>query len=160
MLFPPLEKVTTTDKGHGRIEIRNIKVLSLSPGQVSFPFANQIFSVERLFMDLRGSIISSETCFGISSLTANEAGPARLLEYNRGHWTIENKVHCVRDVSMNEDSCRIRKGSGPRIMAILRNIVLNILRSAGKTNIAATIQGFAYSKFNMFSFIGLNRAPQ
>jgi hypothetical protein len=159
VIFPP-QRFSTVDKGHGRIETRTISVLESKPGQFSFPFVNQIFSVYRIFTDLNGEFLSSEICYGITSLRSNQAAPQRLLEYNRGHWCIENKVHYVRDVTMLEDYSRIRKGGGPRIMAIFKNIVLNILRSNGIKNIANAIQKFAYDKTALFMFAGLNGRMQ
>lgn len=49
----------------------------------------------------------------------------------RGQWTIENRLHYVRDVSYDEDRSRIRRGAGPRNMAFLRNLAISILRLAG-----------------------------
>ncbi|OFZ40060.1 MAG: hypothetical protein A2504_17520 [Bdellovibrionales bacterium RIFOXYD12_FULL_39_22] len=102
VLFPP-EETTTTEKNHGRIETRKLAILTLSPGQVSLPFANQIFSITRTFSNYSGKIISAETILRITSLTSDMAGPERILSLNRGHWTIENKIHYVRDVTMGED---------------------------------------------------------
>lgn len=51
----------------------------------------------------------------------------------RGHWSIENKNHYVRDVSLGEDASRIRHNPG--IMARLRSLVLNILRFNQVSNI-------------------------
>ena len=157
MLFPP-EQVTTTDKGHGRIEVRTITILPVKPGQISFPFAHQVFSVERNFSDFAGQLLSSEKVFGVTSLTQEKAGPDRVLALNRGHWAIENKVHHVRDVTMSEDASRIRKGGGPRLMAIFRNLVLSQLRQAGITNIAEKILRFALDKNSLFKFAGIRGA--
>lgn len=154
MLFPP-ELLTTTDKGHGRIETRTITIQPILPGQVSFPFAQQIFSIERKFSDYSGKLISTETVLGITSLSQKKAGPERILSINRGHWTIENKVHYVRDVTMGEDASRIRKGSGPRLMATFRNLTLSLLRQAGTTNIAEKITKFSLNKTELFKFIGI-----
>ena|SRR3989339_328425 len=99
VLFPP-KKTKTIEKHHGRIETRELAVLTLSPGQVNFPFANQIFSITRTFSNYSGKIISAETILGITSLTSDMAGPERILSLNRGHWTIENKIHSVRDVTL------------------------------------------------------------
>lgn len=159
VLFPP-QKYKTVEKDHGRIEHRAISVVELKPGQSTFPFSNQAFKVERIFTDFNDKTISSETIFGITSLRPNEAGPQRLLEYNRGHWCIENKVHYVRDVTMFEDSSRVRKGSGPRMLAILKNIALNILRSNGVKNISSAIQNFAFNKKDLFCFAGLAGATR
>ena len=154
MLFPP-EQETTTDKGHGRIEVRTITILPVIPGQIRFPFASQVFSVERSFSDYSGKLLSSETIFGVTSLAQEKAGPQRVLALNRGHWAIENKVHYVRDVTMGEDASRIRKGHGPRMMAIFRNLVLSLLRESNVTNIAEKTRGFALNKNTLFKFTGI-----
>jgi hypothetical protein len=46
-------------------------------------------------------------------------------------------VHYVRDVTQGEDASRIRTGTGPEVMAILRNTALNLHRLEGHTNIAS-----------------------
>ena len=60
-----------------------------------------------------------------------------MLGYVRRHWEIENRLHYVRDVTLEEDSSRVRKGAGPQVMVLLRNITLGLLRRGGFTNIAA-----------------------
>ena len=95
---------------------------------------------------------------GITSLTRDVAGPERLASLTRGHWAIENKVHYVRDVSMGEDASRIRKGSGPRLMATFRNLCLSLLRESGITKIAEQMTKFALNKNAVFSFFGLRAA--
>lgn len=157
MLFPP-QQITTTDKGHGRIETRALIIQPLQPGQVSFPFANQIFSVERKFSDFMGKLISTETVLGITSLTQEKASPERILQLNREHWTIENKVHYVRDVTMGEDESRIRKGNGPRLMATFRNLTLSLFRLAGITKIAEKMLLFVLNRSDLFKFVGIRGA--
>ncbi len=70
-----------------------------------------------------------EIAYIVTSLTAAEAGPERLLDLSRTHWAIENRLHYVRDVSFNEDRCRVR--SGARVLAAFRNLVLYLIRSRG-----------------------------
>jgi hypothetical protein len=53
-----------------------------------------------------------------------------------GVWFIENKVHYVGDVTQGEDSSRVRVGDLPVILAIARNLALNLYRDAGETNMA------------------------
>jgi hypothetical protein len=56
----------------------------------------------------------------------------------RWHWSIENRLHWIRDVTFAEDHSQVRTGTGPRaVMATLRNIVISLHRLAGATNIAA-----------------------
>ncbi|HKS44178.1 MAG TPA: hypothetical protein VJT49_03485 [Amycolatopsis sp.] len=59
--------------------------------------------------------------YAVTSLTAEQARPAELAAYIRGHWTCENKLHWVRDVTLGEDLSRVRTGGGPRMMASLHN---------------------------------------
>jgi predicted transposase YbfD/YdcC len=74
---------------------------------------------------------STETVYAITSLTADEAGAARLLELSREHWGIENKLHYVRDVTCREDQTRTNAGHAPQVLAALRNTTLTLLRRLG-----------------------------
>jgi Transposase DDE domain len=94
---------------------------------LAWPGAAQVARIERT-REIGGKV-STETAYIITSLTAAEAGPERLLELSRTHWAIENRLHYVRDVSFNEDRCRVRAGA--RALAVIRNIVLYLIRSRG-----------------------------
>lgn len=83
---------------------------------------------KRWVRQLRKSAVAA---FIITSLSAREAAPEHIAGYVRGHWTIENKVHWVRDVTFREDSSRVRTGPRPRIMATLRNLAIGLIRQAG-----------------------------
>jgi predicted transposase YbfD/YdcC len=78
-----------------------------------------------------------ETVYAITSLTAADAGPDQIAAWLRGHWSIENRLHWVRDVTYDEDRSQIRTGHAPQVMASLRNTAISLLRLAGHTNIAA-----------------------
>jgi hypothetical protein len=78
-----------------------------------------------------------EVVHGITNLRAEQADPAALGTFVRGHWTIENSVHYVRDVTYREDASRARTGNAPAVLAAIRNIVTTALRLAGAVNIAA-----------------------
>ena len=72
-----------------------------------------------------------EIAYGVTSLEKRRATAKQLLELSRGHWSIENKVHYVRDVTYDEDRCRIRSENGPRVMASIRNLAIAIVRMIG-----------------------------
>jgi predicted transposase YbfD/YdcC len=80
---------------------------------------------------------SAETCYAITSLTASQASPAQLAAILRGHWAIEDRLHGVRDMDIEEDRSQTRTASGPRVMASLRNLAITILRLAPHASIAA-----------------------
>ena len=84
-----------------------------------------------------------ERVYLISSLTRTEAGPAQLLELNRGHWGIENRLHHVRDKAYDEDRCRARTGNTPRTLACLRNFAISLLRLLQVSNIKAALRDLA-----------------
>lgn len=130
--------VQTQDKGHGRIERRTLRVVSLAAGEdLGWSGACQIGSIQRLRIKRStGEVLSRETTYFITSLTPAQATPADLMRIARGHWTIENKVHYVRDVTFHEDASQLRKGAAPTVMAAFRNLVLTILRRIHATNIA------------------------
>ena len=124
---PDLARAKSVEKGHGRVETREIAVTSEAVEHLQWPGAAQIIRVERRRW-IRGRE-SVEIAYFVTSLTREEAAPERLLALAREHWAIENKLHHVRDVSLNEDRCRVRAGAMP--LATLRNLVLTLIRRAG-----------------------------
>jgi predicted transposase YbfD/YdcC len=140
----------TEDKGHGRTETRRHLVMD-APEEIKdrFPHVRQVARVVRTrtvtYWKGNGktwSLVtetSSETVYLVTSLTAREAGPEHIAAYARRHWSIENKVHLVRDVTLREDSSKVRAQSRPRNLATLRNLVTGLIRQAGRNDIAATI---------------------
>jgi len=129
------------DRGHGRIERRTLVVLPLPAEEdLGWPGACQIGSIQRVRIHQRtGEILSRETTYFVTSLSPAQASPEDLLRIARGHWTIENRVHYVRDVTLREDASQLRKGASAQIMAAFRNLVITLLRRAGVTNIATAL---------------------
>lgn len=132
----------TVDKGHGRLETREIWTSTELNDYLDFPHVGQVFRIRRTTTDLHGNVVkgrksTTETVFGVTSLTPQQVTPAQLLAYNRGHWQIENRLHHVRDMAYDEDRSQVRKGRRPHAMATLRNIAISLLRLAGAENIAA-----------------------
>ena len=122
------------DKGHGRIESRTTSVLRevdwlqggrRFPGELRLPGVACIVRVQARIQ--RGGTPHTETrCYVSSaSLDAERAGQAV-----RGHWSIENSLHWVLDVTFNEDQSRLRKGHGAKNMAVVRHFALNLVRAA------------------------------
>jgi hypothetical protein len=119
-LFPPA--ATTTDKGHGRLEVRHLWSSTALNTYLAFPHLGQVFCLHRAVTELATGTAHRETVYGVTSLPPAQASPARLLALVRAHWTIENRLHWVRDVTFDEDRSQIRRGAGPQVMATLRNL--------------------------------------
>ncbi|MFI8094074.1 ISAs1 family transposase [Streptomyces sp. NPDC086080] len=122
------------DRGHGRIERRSIRTAKAD--DTLFPGAAQVFRLRRDTGDLDGDWTSKEIVFGVTSLPATLAGPAHLNHYERTHWSVENKIHWVRDVTFREDNSQLRTGTSPRALATFRNLAISTIRLAGRANIA------------------------
>jgi len=79
----------------------------------------------------------------------------RMLEIARTHWTIENQLHWVLDVDLNEDAARNRKDHGPRNLAIVRKIALNTLRQhPDKGSIKTKIKRAGWDDTFLLSLLG------
>ena len=126
----------TCDKGHGRLNRRHITVSSELTGYTDWPGLAQVFQIERERVQTKTSKITHETVCGLTSLTRAHASPKRLLDLVRSYWGIENGLHYCRDVTFHEDRTRMTLGNTGRIMAIVNNLVITLLRLAGATNLA------------------------
>ncbi len=116
------------EKGHGRIETRRARVCHDVdwlrethdwPGLAAFGAVDATRET--------GDGTAAGTRYFIMSGTLS---PERLLTAVRAHWRIENSLHWVLDVAMNEDGQRNRTGSGPENLAMMRRMALNLVRSA------------------------------
>ena len=145
-----------TARGHGRREIRTLKILSVSTG-IGFPNAAQALQIRRRRRRIdQPKRFTTETVYAITDLRVHQARPAQLATWIRSHWSIENKVHWVRDVTYDEDRSQIRTGTGPQVMAALRNAAIGALRLTGVTNIAAATRHHARDTNRPLALLGIN----
>ena len=120
-----------TEKGHGRIEQRTLTVTSELKGYVDWPYAEQVFKLERESEQMNTGKHTHEVVYGIPSLSAKKAGAERLLEIVRGHWGIESGLHYRRDVTLREDRSCVRTGHAPHALAVVNNLVLGLFARLG-----------------------------
>lgn len=146
--------MTTIDKAHGRVEKREIWTTTELNDYLEFPHVGQAFSIKRERRLQSSGKTTTEIFHGITSLPPKKAGPERLMAMVRNHWTIENRVHWVRDVTFDEDRCRIRKG-GALLMASLRNAAISLLRIAGARFIAPALRHCARMGKQVLRMIGI-----
>ena len=145
----------TIDKGHGRHETRTIWVSTQFVQYIPLPYVRQFFTVKREVVHLKSKKHTIEFAHGITSLPPEKASPEQILDYNRGHWSIENKSHYVRDVTFDEDRSQVRSGNGPQMMAFLRNFTIGLIRLAGLPNIASALRDFAAQPWKALYLLGL-----
>jgi predicted transposase YbfD/YdcC len=127
----------TRDHSHGRRETRTVKAITVhTPGGILFPHAHQAVRITRTRTISSTGKTSRETVYLTVSLPATDAHPADLQDWIRREWLIENRVHHVRDVTFREDLHQARTGTGPAVMATLRNTAIGYHHTTGDTNIA------------------------
>ena len=128
----------TRDQARGRVELRTLKAVTVH--HFGFPHACQVLQVTRKVRDLAARRWRTVVVYAITSLTFAQARPARLADLIRGHWAIENGLHWVRDVTFAEDASQVRVGTGPQVMACLRNLAVGVLSRGGPVNLAAALR--------------------
>ncbi|GGJ37628.1 hypothetical protein GCM10011393_36610 [Sphingopyxis bauzanensis] len=124
---------TTTDADHGRIEERRHSVCHNTqwlfsdrryPDEPHFPHLAMIAMVEN-HVEREGRK-STERRYYLSSVKLDAQAFAAAV---RAHWGIENRLHWVLDVVFHDDLTRLRTGSGPQNMAVVKHIAMNLVRN-------------------------------
>jgi predicted transposase YbfD/YdcC len=141
------------DRGHGRDEHRTLKAVTVAAG-LAFPHAAQAICLTRRIRPLPGGRWRTVTVYAITSLHAHQATPAQLAAWIRGHWQIE-ALHHIRDVTYREDHSQVRTGTGPQVMAAIRNLAIAIIKLAGAGSIAAATRHYARNAIRPLATLGL-----
>lgn len=128
--------VATCDKGHGRLDLRTLERSAALNAYLTWPAVGQVLRRTCQRVQLSTGEIAQEVTYGVTSLAPAEASVAQVEALWRGHWTIENRVHRVRDATWGEDAGQVRRGQAPQALAALRNGLLSLLRALGWTQIA------------------------
>jgi len=122
----------TVEKSRGRLEIREAWVVAAGELETylaeewGWQGVRQLGWVRRWRKRRPSELWSVEQVTIVSSRRPEQATAAHLLSQVRGHWTIENRVHWVRDMSFHEDRLHGRAIGG--VLAWLRNIAINLIR--------------------------------
>jgi predicted transposase YbfD/YdcC len=122
----------SVEKDHGRMEVRECWAVEGDPDLLGF--GAEWVGLGSIAMMKRersiGGKVSTETAYYISSLPPKAE---QIAVVARSHWGIENSLHWVLDLNMNEDMGRVRKDNAPENLAVLRRIALNMLRKDSST---------------------------
>lgn len=143
----------TMDTGHGRREIRRLKVCTVHPGLL-FPHAVQAIEIKRRRTNRRTGKTSMKTIYAVTSLSPEQATSTQLATLIRGHWSVE-ALHHLRDVTFAEDASHVRTGTAPRVMATLRNLAIGLMRQAGWANLAAATDHYRSRPAHAFELLRL-----
>lgn len=127
---------------------RTVNVLAAGDDlDIAWQGVQSFIRVERTGM--RGTAATHETMFYVSSIAADARPFSQRI---RNHWQIENRLHWVKDVVLQEDSALLGSGYAPENMAILRTVAVNLLRLNGFASITQGIRAVAHDIYCLFSF--------
>ncbi len=143
----------TVDSDHGRIETRRIWVTAELNDYLDFPHVGQAFMVERERVNKKSGKVSTETVYGITSHTPQQADAQRILKTNRSHWCIENSCHYIIDWNYDEDRSRIRTGHGPENITRLRRFAVGLIKSKSVGSVAQKMRMLAMNPRAVFDYL-------
>lgn len=131
-----------TNKGHGRLEVREIWTSTQMNEWFEKDWAGiaQIFMIRRTVKEKGEERI--EIVYGITSLPRKNANAKRILELNRKHWLIENRLHYRRDVTLGEDASQVRSRGAPEVVAALNGGILAFMDWLGVSNVAKQMRHY------------------
>ena len=132
----------TAQKGHGRLEVREIWTSTGMNEWFEREWAGiaQVFKIRRWVKEKEKE--REEWVYGFTNLPRSKASAKRLLELNQRHWSIENRLHYRRDVTLGEDASQIRVKGAPQTVAALNGGVLALMDWLGVSNVASQMRHF------------------
>src|SRR3954464_7296228 len=143
------------DEGHGRLVRRRVfvapAVQDLEPLH-GWPDLRAVFAVETIRSVNGTGQVGAEIR---SFLTSCNDDPAVLVRAIRRHWSIENALHWVLDVTFREDDSRVRDRTAARNFALLRKIALNLVARdrSTQTSLRGRRKKAAWNDAYMFQII-------
>ena len=126
--WDPLGSCREVSKGHGRLEVRQCRVIADREELAYIDPAGEwpdLSSVAQVSYERQAGVATPEQRYYICSrrLTA-----AEFLQSARAPWGIENQLHWVLDVAFAEDHCRARTGNAAGNLSVAPQMALNLLR--------------------------------
>jgi len=119
---------TAPELSHGRIDIRGIRHIPVTPLQVNFPCIWSVVEIQRQSTEKKtGKRTDGQRIY----LSSRQSEPqARILQKVRDRWAVENKNHHPRDATMLEDKCRCRTKNTAANLALLRGATLMLWKKS------------------------------
>lgn len=122
----PMHGFEHAERSHGRIVLQHAQVIT-NTGQIDTPLwpgCQRLGRVVSLRVTGNDRQVL-ETRYYISSAQLDHQA---LYAAARNHWRIENNLHWSLDVIFREDASTVCKDHGPQNLAVIRKIILNLLR--------------------------------
>lgn len=126
---------------------------------MDFAFAQQAILASRTVTKKKTGEVTEGARLFISS-QSYEPGQAHafvMARLVRGHWSVENNIHWLRDAVCREDACRSRNQNAACALALLRTALLAPVRLSGRTKFTEALEEFAENKASAVALIRKQR---
>lgn len=121
------DRYETRERGHGREEYRCYTVLHSTEG---LRHVEEWAGLTTIGMCYCEGTIKGQTSTEVRYFIASKKGSAKYFgTMLRNHWRIENCLHWQLDVTLGEDQSRVTKRNGVENLALLRRLVLPLLKA-------------------------------
>ena len=144
------EEEVTVNKGHQRLERREMTLIADKTSYLNWPGVEQVFRLKRERTCLTCGEIQQETVYGLTSLSPKKMSAAPLMAHIRTYWGIENGLHHRRDVTLKEDTTRFAFPEMAEVMAVFNNFIVGLAHKLGFDNLASARRHFDASIANAF----------
>lgn len=135
---------SSLDKGHGRLETREIKAVVTENTKIGYPGIKQVARLERTREIIKSAKVTKETVYPITNMGPEQADANDIMMFKREYWAIENKLHYRKDMAFGEDRSTIRAENGPRNMSTLRNFTNSFLMANSVFNVKRFVDNLKY----------------
>jgi len=143
--------VSAPESRNGEVIERQLAAEPVRSESICFPHAQSVVRAERKVTHKKSGVEKSGTRHYISSLArtggpfagSGQASPARFAKLVRGHWTVENNIHWLRDAVGFEDRCRSHDPNAACALTLLRTALLAPVRAAGHLSLTQAMEDFA-----------------
>lgn len=116
------------------MELRCLACLEVTPAQVGFPGARLVARLETRVKRKVPGAKERKWCrrvvYLVSSLTLEQLQATGLLALKRGYWVVESRLHHCLDITLREDTSRVRTPKAARVLGTIRRVVVSLANAA------------------------------
>ncbi len=148
----PRTRVTQTETGHGRTIQRTVSTFEVAD-HLKLKWSGAQQSVHIRYSGQRQGKPYEENLYYLTSLHWDAT---TLMPRIRAHWGIENRLHWVKDIVLQEDAASIQQSAPASLMAILRNLVVSLFRAHGYASIVQAIDLLSHDFDRLLPMLGIS----
>jgi hypothetical protein len=116
------------ERNRGRLEIRALECVEVTPREVGFPGARLAARLETRVR--RKGKWCREVVHLLGSLSLDQLQARGMLTLKRGYWVIESRMHHCLDSTLREDQSRVRTPKAARVLGTIRRVIVSLANAA------------------------------